>query len=85
MSPLDHHVYVCLEEYRLTHESPTASERARIEWLLWQSRERLARRHAAARWLGARLVRLGEGLQGWAEAAARPHSGHVSRPPEPGR
>jgi hypothetical protein len=70
MSPLDHHVYVCLEEYRLLHQSPSAAEQARIEWLLYESQMRLARRHAAARWLGARLVRLGERLQGWAETAA---------------
>ncbi len=82
MSPLDHHAYVRLEEYRLLHQSPSAAEQARIEWLLYQSQIRLARRHAAARWLGARLVRLGERLQGWAEAAAP--AGQGSCPPATG-
>lgn len=70
MSPLDHHVYACLEQYRLQHLQPSAEEQMRIEWLSYQSQLRLAHRHAAARWLGARLVRLGERLQGWAETAA---------------
>ncbi|HEY7294703.1 MAG TPA: hypothetical protein VH916_06660 [Dehalococcoidia bacterium] len=84
MSPLDHHVYVHLEEHRLRYQQPNAAERARVEWLLLQSRARLARRHAAARWIGSRLVGLGERLQRWAEAAARPAPGHSSLPPAPG-
>ncbi len=85
MSPLDHHVYAYLEQYRLQHLPPSAAESARFEWLLWQSQVRIARRHAAGRWLGARLVRLGERLQRWAEAAARPQSGRGSCPPATGR
>ena len=83
MSPLDHYVHVRLEEYRLKHQAPSAAEQARFEWLVYQSQIRLARRHAAARWLGARLVRLGERLQSWAGAAAAQAS-QGSLPPAPG-
>ncbi len=82
MSPLDHHAYVCLEQYRLQHLAPSPAEQARLEWLAYQSQVRLARRHAAARWLGARLVRVGERLQGWADSTAP--AGQGSFPPATG-
>jgi hypothetical protein len=79
MTPLDYISYVSLEEHRLHHEAPTAAERAHAEWVQWQRQIRLARRHALARWAGRRLVRLGERLQHWAEAASA--SGRGSRGP----
>ena len=62
----DYFAYEVLNEIR--REGPTRAQQQRQQWLQHRAALRSARRGAAAGWLGARLIGLGERLRWWSLA-----------------